>query len=261
MEPLDRLESLVAIMDRLREPGGCPWDREQDFPSLRPYVLEEAYEVAEAIDAGDPNALREELGDLLFQIVFLARLGREKGHFTLEQVIGNVAEKLIRRHPHVFGSATATTADEVARNWEEIKRREKGAARPRSRLDGIPAALPAMLRARLLADKAGQIGFDWTSPEPVMDKIAEELQELRQAAKAGNREATREELGDLLFSAVMLARHLGVDPEGALAATNRKFRARFEAIEADLARRGLDPAGVAPEELERLWEQAKRGEP
>jgi MazG family protein len=260
VERLDRLETLVAIMDRLRGPDGCPWDREQDYASLRRYLLEEAYEAAEAIDRDDRAALCEELGDLLFEIVFLARLAQEEDRFSLRDVIRGVAEKLVRRHPHVFGSAEARTADEVARNWETIKRREKSVSgRAASLLDGAPTALPAMLKAQWLGSKAAQVGFDWKRPEQVLDKVGEELDELRRAvgARAGT-DAVREEIGDILFSIVMLARHLGIDAEAALHGTNVKFRQRFGAVEAELQRRGVEPADAGLELLEQLWQRAKR---
>jgi MazG family protein len=262
MEPLDRLEALVSIMDRLREPGGCPWDREQDYRSLRRYLLEECYEVAEALDRGEPSALREELGDLLFQIVFLSRLAKEDRAFTIEDVIRGVAEKLIRRHPHVFGTASMETADEVEEQWERIKRREKASGesdeRTRSVLDGIVDAQPALLKAQQLGQRAAQVGFDWKRPEHVLDQAAEELGELRAALAGDDPGHVREEIGDLLFTVVMLARRLKIDAEGALEGTNRKFRKRFGWIESELGRRGtaVDRAGF--ELLERLWRQSKQ---
>ena len=262
MEPLDRLEALVAIMDRLREPQGCPWDREQDYLSLRRYLLEECYEVAEAIDRGVPSALREELGDLLFQLVFLSRLAKEDGAFTIGEVIRGVAEKLIRRHPHVFGTASLQTAEQVEEQWERIKRREKAENEPdgrvRSVLEGVVEAQPALLKAQQLGQRAAQVGFDWKRPEDVLDQAAEELGELRAALAGGESAQVREEIGDLLFTVVMLARRVRIDAEGALEGTNRKFRKRFGWIEAELGRRGtaVDEAGF--EELERLWQESKQ---
>jgi MazG family protein len=263
MQPLDRLEALVAIMDRLRGPEGCPWDREQNYESLRRYLLEECYEVAEALDRESASALKEELGDLLFQIVFLSRLAQEDGTFTIADVIRGAAEKLIRRHPHVFGSATAETPEQVEEHWERIKREEK-ASRPSGRqaesgslLDGIPASLPALHRARCLGERAAKVGFDWERPEQILDQADEELRELRAAMSDGGRAAVRSEIGDVLFTLVMLARRLKIDPEAALEATNRKFRARFGWIERELARRGtpFETAGV--DLLERLWGESK----
>jgi tetrapyrrole methylase family protein/MazG family protein len=251
---------LLQIMDRLRDPGGCPWDREQTYATLRNYLLEECYEVVEALDAGDREGLREELGDLLFQIVFLARLAKEEGAFTAEDVARGIAEKMVRRHPHVFGEEKADTSEEVLRNWEEIKRREKGAAEPaRSVLAGIPRGLPALLKAQRLGTKAARVGFDWDRDADVLDKIDEEVRELRQAAASGRPEEVREEFGDLLFALVMLGRRLEVDAEEALEGANRKFQARFHEVE-----RRLQAAGIAVEEaglatLDRYWDEVKKG--
>jgi MazG family protein len=242
-------------MDRLRDPGGCPWDREQTYATLRGYLIEEAYEVAEAIDHGDPGALREELGDLLLQVVFLSRLAKEAGSFTIEDVIRGIVDKMVRRHPHVFGSATAETSDEVLRNWEEIKRTEKASAAPRSLLDGIPQALPAMQRARLAGERASRVGFDWAGPEQVLEKIDEELGELRRSV-ASPEEAARE-LGDLLFAAVMLARKLRVDPEAVLSGANRRFEARFRFMERELEKEGIALADAGLDVLEAAWQRAK----
>lgn len=253
-------------MDRLREPGGCPWDREQDYESLRSYLIEECYEVADALDRSDRAALREELGDLLFQIVFLSRLAKEDGEFVAADVVRGIAEKMIRRHPHVFGDAKAETPADVLRNWEEIKREEKrqdqrpSAARAaeHSVLDGIPIALPALLKAQRLGTKAARVGFDWERPVDVLDKVYEELGELREAVEQEHRSSVREELGDLLFSLVMLARKLDVDPEGALEQTNLKFIKRFGWIEGELRKqhRRVDDEDV--DRLEQLWDASKK---
>jgi len=263
MDELDRFDSLVSIMDRLRDPGGCPWDRQQTYETLRGYLIEECYEVAEAIDLRDARALCEELGDLLFQIVFLARLGKEDGGFDARDVVSGIARKMIRRHPHVFGDETAESAEEVLRNWEAIKRREKPDSETRSGsvLDGIPRALPALLKAQRLGTKAARIGFDWDRPEAVLDKIGEELGELRQALERQDRSAVGEEVGDLLFSAVMLARKCEVDAEAALEGTNRKFTRRFRWIEEQLRLEGLSPDQVEVERLERLWGRSKSEAP
>lgn len=252
--------NLVRIMDRLRDPGGCPWDREQTYATLRNYLLEECYEVVEALDAGDREGLREELGDLLFQIVFLSRLAQEEGAFTAEDVASGVAEKMVRRHPHVFGSGKADTSEEVLRNWEEIKRQEKGAAAPApSVLTGIPRGLPALLKAQRLGTKAARVGFDWHRDQDVLDKIDEEVLELRQAATSGRPEQVREEFGDLLFSLVMLARRLQVDAEEALEGANRKFQTRFHEVERRLAAAGIAVEEAGLETLDRVWEEVKRG--
>jgi MazG family protein len=257
------LGDLVAIMDRLREPGGCPWDREQSFATLRGYLIEECYEVAEALDRSDPDALREELGDLLLQVVFLSRIAKENGSFTIEDVIRGIVDKMVRRHPHVFGSEKAETSEEVLRNWEEIKKKEKetaagGSPAPaRSLLDGIPAALPAVQRARLLGERASRVGFDWTRPEEVLAKLDEELDELRRAVTTGETDEAGRELGDLLFASVMLGRKLGVDAEAALQGANRRFRERFAWMERTLAADGSSMAEAGSETLETLWRRAK----
>lgn len=266
MERPRTFDHLVAIMDRLREPGGCPWDREQTYETLRGYLLEEAYEVAEAIDSGVREDLCEELGDLLFQVVFLSRLAKEEGRFEAGDVIEGIASKMIRRHPHVFGDETARDAGEVLRRWEEIKRGEKGesagvsGAAFSSILDGVPRALPALLKAQRLGSKAARVGFDWPDAPAVLRKIDEETAELREAVASSDRDRTREEIGDLLFSIVMLARRLDVDPEGALESANRKFRSRFARVEHALRAQGvmLEDAGIAV--LDRLWDEAKVAE-
>jgi MazG family protein len=266
MEPLRTFDHLVAIMDRLREPGGCPWDREQTYETLRGFLLEEAYEVAEAIDAGVPADLCEELGDLLFQVVFLARLAKERGDFDAADVIEGIASKMVRRHPHVFADDTAANTEDVLRKWEEIKRREKAASRegqlaPRpSVLDGVPRALPALLKAQRLGDKAARVGFDWPDAASVMNKVDEEAAELRAAVAAGERARASEEVGDLLFSIAMLARRLGIDPEGALEGANRKFRSRFGHVEGSLLARGIAVESAGLELLDRLWSEAKAEE-
>ena len=253
-------EDLVAIMDRLRDPGGCPWDREQTYATLRGYLVEECYEAVDAIDRADRAGLREELGDLLLQVVFLARLAREEGAFDAGDVVEGIAAKLVRRHPHVFGDERASTSGEVLKRWEEIKRAEKGAAGPAgdaSVLAGIPRALPALAKAQRLGTKAGRVGFDWSADDDVVRKLEEEAEELRRAIAAGDREGMLDEIGDALFTVTMLARRLDVDADAALARTNAKFERRFRYLEDELGRRGI-PVGDAPADLmERLWEEAK----
>jgi MazG family protein len=253
-----RFETLVAIMERLRAPGGCPWDREQDFETLRGYLLEECHEAAEALDRDDPAALCEELGDLLFQIVFLARLAEEQGRFAVADVVRGISGKMIRRHPHVFGSDYAETAEQVVEKWETIKRGEK--TERASLLDGVPLSLPALARAQRLGARAALAGFDWPRPLDVLGKIEEELGELRRAVAAGQHESVREELGDVLFSLAMLARRSRVDPEAALARANLKFQRRFAWMESELAREGLRAREAGAQRLEQLWELAKRRE-
>jgi ATP diphosphatase len=264
----------VAIMARLRAPGGCPWDREQSFDSIRKYTLEETYEVFDAIERRHWGDLEEELGDLLLQVVFYAEMAAEAGDFTISGVIDGLNRKLIRRHPHVFGDAAAAAAGnsasgletdgidagQVLRNWEEIKKAEKDARPvPEGRLDGIPRSMPALQEASKLGSKAAKAGFDWPDVSGLMDKLREETVELEQelAALVKSQQAVGEELGDLLFTAVNLARQLKVDPEMALRDTNAKFRRRFAAMEAS----SVQPLEtLAAEELERLWAAAKQTE-
>lgn len=248
MKAVDRL---VEIMATLRSPDGCPWDRKQTPDSLRTYLLEEAYEVAQAIDDGDWDELRAELGDLLLQVVFLSRIAEEEGHFALAEVAEGISDKLVRRHPHVFGEREAGSVAEVWKSWEEIKRSE-GRGR-RSRIEGIPAALPALVRAHRLAEKAARVGFDWPDAASVLDKIDEELGELREALGRADRRAIGEELGDLLFAAASFARRAGVDPEAALAKADEKFAGRFRAIEAEAERRGVSLESLDADELDRMW--------
>ena len=259
MDEPSSFENLVAIMDRLRDPGGCPWDREQTYRTLRGYLVEECHEVAEAIDLGDRRGLCEELGDLLFQIVFLSRLAKEEGHFEAADVVRGIANKMVRRHPHVFGEERVESAEEVLRNWEAIKRKEKPEApeAASSVLDGIPRALPALSAAHRLGTKAARVGFDWPRAEDVLDKIDEELGELRAALARGDEAAVEDEPGDLLFSTVMLARKREIDPEAALAGTNRKFARRFRWIEQQLRAEGRRVDAVGVEQLERLWARSK----
>jgi tetrapyrrole methylase family protein/MazG family protein len=253
-------ERLVDIMARLRSPTGCPWDRAQDRTSLKPYLLEEAYEVLEAIDEGAPPKLREELGDLLLQVIFHAQIARERGEFDIYDVLEGTIAKMLRRHPHVFGDAAASTPQEALQNWEEIKRQEKAAQQATSVLDGVPRQLPSLLRAQRLQDKAARVGFDWQRVEQVWEKLGEELRELRAAAAAHNRGKVEEELGDVLFSLVNLARFLGVNPDEALHKTTSKFVRRFQFIERHLSQQGKTPKQATLAEMDALWEQAKQQE-
>ena len=250
---MSQIEKLRAIMAELRHPEhGCPWDREQRFDTIVPHTLEEAYEVAAAIETGDMQELRDELGDLLFQIVFQAELA---GH-PLSEVIRAIGEKLIRRHPHVFGDTEVSSTEEVRLNWEQIKDRERGAAR--GALSGVPRAMPALPRALLLSQRAARVGFDWPDAASVRDKVMEEIDELGAAASAGDRAAVEHELGDLLFAVVNWGRKLGQDPEQALRRANGRFGERFGHVESELARRGSSPAESSLDEMEALWQQAKR---
>jgi len=256
------LADLVAIMHRLLEPGGCPWDREQTLASLRPYLVEESFEVLEALETGTPEQHCEELGDLLMQIVFQAALREREGAFAIDDVVRGIADKLVRRHPHVFADAQAETADQVLVQWEEIKRREKtakaeaGDGPPRT-LAGVPLSLPALSRAHQVSAKAARVGFDWPDAQGCRDKVSEELGEIDRAVASGDRAAIEHEIGDLLFAAVSLARKLGVDAESALRACTRRFADRFAFIEDRLRERGKAPAGSTLEEMDALWNQAK----
>ncbi|MEM1180567.1 MAG: nucleoside triphosphate pyrophosphohydrolase [Acidobacteriota bacterium] len=254
-----RLGPLQALVDRLRGPDGCPWDQEQTVDDLRAYVIEEAHEVAAAIDSGDRRALAEELGDLLFQVVFLGQLGAEEGSFTLTDVAEGIHRKMVDRHPHVFGSAPKLEdGAEVAKAWERRK-----LERSESLLAGVPASLPALTGAYRLTQKAAGVGFDWRSAEPVFAKVREELLELEEATAGAGPDADEqvaEELGDLLFAVANLARHLGCDPEAALAQGNAKFRRRFGEVEAHFKKRGEPLAEAGLDAMDAVWDQVKERE-
>lgn len=252
------IERLLDIMARLRAPGGCPWDLEQTLETLRPYVLEETYEVLEAIDAGDAAAHREELGDLLLQIVFQARLREETGTFGFADVADAISDKLISRHPHVFGDGQIKDAEGVLKQWAALKReekRKKGGGL--SALEGVPRELPALARADRLTEKASRVGFDWPDAAGARAKVAEELGELDEAIAAGGRAEIEHELGDALFALANLARKLGVAPEEALRGTVSRFISRFTYVEEELIRRGVAPGTASLEEMDRLWCAAK----
>jgi MazG family protein len=246
---------------RLRAEGGCPWDREQTLETLKPFLLEEVYELLEALDAADPAAHAEELGDVLLQVVFQAQVRAEAGIFTLDDVAHRVSDKLIRRHPHVFGDTVAPDSAAVLRNWERIKRRERSeAAAPRSALAGVPASLPALLRAQHVQTRAARVGFDWPDAAGASAKIDEELAELRRAAAVADREAVRHEAGDLLFSVVNLCRFLRIDAEDALRLTVDRFQRRFREVEERVAAEGRELRACTPAELDAHWEAVKRRE-
>lgn len=251
-------------MERLRGPGGCPWDREQTLESLRPYLIEETYEVLEAIERGDWAHLPDELGDLQLQIVFQAQIASEQGHFTIEDVLDRITDKLVRRHPHVFGSESLDTAGEVVHRWEEIKRLEKGpadggtAGQPEKLLDAVPHAQPALIEAEQLSKRAARAGFDWERTEDILEKVREESDELLRARESMDAGHIEDEVGDLFFTLVNLARRLKVNPELALKRANRKFRHRFARVEEGLRERGKTPANSDLAEMEKLWQQAKR---
>ena len=254
---MSRFEELRSVMDRLRDPGGCPWDREQTLEDLRAYVLEEAYEVIEAIDKKDHEHLCEELGDLLLQVLFLSRIEQEKGRFDVEDVIQGLLDKLVRRHPHVFSDAEAGTAGEVIQQWEEIKNRER-ADRPRRKLDGVPRALPALLRSLRLSTKASLAGFDWKEDADLDAKVREEVEEFVVESRRGDRAAMERELGDLLFVLVNVGRRCQVDPEAALQGANERFIQRFGHIEQRLEEQGRGFEDATLDEMEVLWEEAKQ---
>jgi MazG family protein len=257
----EAFDRLVSIMNRLRGPDGCPWDREQTLESLAGYLLEEAHEVVEAIGTGDPAKLREELGDLLIQVVFMSRIGRENDWFDVDDVCNVISDKMVRRHPHVFGDREVDGADEVIRNWEDIKKQERAGSGETSTLNGVPGSLPGLLKAFRMTEKASAVGFDWRKPHDVMVKLHEEVAELEaelDRLEGEAEERVRDELGDVLFVMANLARHLGVEPETALQATNAKFKRRFEAMEAAAQSRGLSLRELTLDEQDELWERVKR---
>ncbi len=258
-------EDLVALQARLRAPGGCPWDREQTHHTLKTYLIEESYEVLDALEHGDPKELTEELGDLLLQILFHADIGREAGRFDIADVICGIHEKMVRRHPHVFGKVKADTPEQVLKNWAQLKAKEKKDAAPAkqllpSALEGIPRSLPALIEAHQLTRRAAQVGFDWETVEGIFTKLLEETSELRVALSQPDGSRREEEVGDLLFVVVNLARFLGFDPEVVLKHSNLKFKLRFQNMEADAARSGQRLAQLSKDELEVLWEAAKKRE-
>lgn len=263
-----RFEDLVALMGRLRAPDGCPWDRQQTPRSLRTYLLEETYEVLDAIERDDAQALRGELGDLLLQVLFLAQIAREEQRFAIDDVLGELHEKLVRRHPHVFGTKQAETPEQVVQNWEALKAEERGyppgnnAGELLADVASRSAGLPALLEAYQLTRRAAQVGFDWPKLDDLLAKLSEEVGELRQELAAqGDPARLEEEVGDLLFVAVNIARYLKIDPEIALRQTNQKFVARFRQIEEELKRRGRGWQETTLEEMDALWEQSKQREP
>jgi len=260
---MNPIEKLLDIMARLRDPDtGCPWDREQDFSTLAPYTLEEAYEVVDAIRRDDIDGIRDELGDLLLQVVFHSRVAEEAGAFTFDDVAGSIAAKMLRRHPHVFGTDDEKDRGVVAGSWERIKADERRASRPanKSVLDGIASALPSLKRSEKLGKRAAGVGFDWPDREGPLAKIAEELAELKEAMNEGNSAHEAEELGDLLFAVANLARHLNIDPEEALAAANHKFERRFREMERELRQTGTALAALDIDTLEVHWQTAKSRE-
>lgn len=255
-------EALLSLMDRLRAEGGCPWDREQTHASLRPYLIEETYEALEALDVGETGHIVEELGDVLFQVVFHCQIAREQGEFTMADVLQAVIQKMTRRHPHVFGNTEVANSGEALRQWEQIKRTEAGAeGTPRSALDGVPKSLPSLLRAQRLQVKAGRVGFDWPTWRQAWDKVREEVAEMDEALDVADGERIRHELGDVLFSVVNVARLLNVDAEDCLRQAADKFTRRFNEVETDMKARGRTVSDASAEELDQAWETVKAREP
>lgn len=265
----EKFDELVNVMARLRAPGGCPWDREQTYASLAQYLLEETYEtfdaIQEASETGDTNNLREELGDVLLQVVFHSTIAAERGDFTIDEVVAGVSEKLILRHPHVFGDKNLETAADVLNNWDDLKKAERAASgkiekETDSILDDVNVHFPALLEGLKISKKAAKVGFDWKNAEQIFDKLAEETEELKSAMGENNADEISEEIGDLLFVIVNLARKLGVEPETALKKTNRKFRQRFKFIETQLKAKGKSFEQSDLEEMDTLWNTAKSSE-
>lgn len=252
-------DDLVVLMTRLRAPGGCPWDREQTLGSLKAFIIEESYEVVDAIDREDRAALLEEVGDLLLQAVFITEITRESGEFDVYDSITAIHDKLVRRHPHVFGDVEAKDADQVLTNWEKLKSEERKAEN-KSVLSGVPQAMPALLKASRLTEKAARVGFDWRRTDDVFHKIDEELAELREAVDGGESENIHEEIGDLLFTIANIARKVNVNPEEALQSTNRKFMRRFESMESRVREQDRNIDELTLEEMDALWDAAKAAE-
>lgn len=257
--PKRSFDDLVRLMTTLRGPGGCPWDRKQTLADLKPYVVEEAYEVVDAIDRDDRAALVEELGDFLLQAVFIAEIAREEGTFDIGDAITAIHEKLVRRHPHVFGDVEAHDAEQVLVNWEKLKSEERKAEN-KGVLSGVPQSLPALLRAGRLTEKAARVGFDWRKTEDVFEKLEEETGELREAIAEGDKAKVHDEIGDLLFTIANIARKLDVNAEEALQSSNRKFTRRFRAMESKVHADGRNLDQLTLEEMDALWDEAKAAE-
>lgn len=258
-----KLEKFAEIIAKLRDPnGGCPWDLEQTYQTMPPHILEEAYEVVEAINQDDRKELKEELGDLLMQVVFLSQLAQEEGAFTLNDVIDGITDKIIRRHPHVFGEIKAENSDEVLKNWENIKQQERYQKEQFSILDNVPIALPSLLRAAKLQKRCAKVGFDWSELEPTIQKVEEELQEVRDevSKQPQNPQAIEEEIGDLLFASVNVARHLKLNPEEALRKANLKFERRFRQVEQSILASSRQLEQVSLAEMDLIWDQVKQQE-
>jgi len=254
----DNLPDLIALMAKLRAQDGCPWDRKQTTESLKPFLIEECYEVLDALDEGSPEKIKEELGDLLFQIVFHARIAEEQGLFSFQDIISNNIEKMIRRHPHVFGDARLGTDKEVLANWEEIKKKEKGYEQRKSILEGVPPHLPSLLRAHSIQERAARIGFDWSRIDDALPKLDEEIAEFKESLELEDASGIEEELGDIFFMLVNISRFLGVNPENALRKTISKFIQRFRFIEESALDEGRSLSNMTLDEMEELWQKSKK---
>ncbi len=252
-----KFDEIVRIMARLRGPEGCPWDKEQTRESLKPFLVEETYEVLEAIDEASPPKIKEELGDLLFQVVFHSRIAEERGEFDIEEVLENISSKMIRRHPHVFGEKSLKTSDEVLADWELIKKKEKGNAERKSILEGVPKELPALIRAHRLQERAARVGFDWRKAEDVVGKLDEEMREFKETLEGRDPARMEDELGDIFFVLVNISRFIGVNPEDALRKTISKFIARFQFIEEAAKNMGRELSDMSLDEMDALWDKAK----
>ena len=250
-------QALAEVMDRLRGEDGCPWDKKQTFESLKTFLIEEVYEILEAIDTGSPEGLKEELGDLLMHIFFLAQISKEMGQFDIYDVAGSAVAKMINRHPHVFGKGKASTPEEVEVNWSELKRREKGKSKATSLLDGVPLHLPALLKAYRLTQRASRVGFDWDHLGDLFEKIQEELREFGEVIRGGDRKRIEAEFGDLLFTLANVGRFIEVNPEEALRKSISKFVTRFQYVEKVLSKRKRSLKDASLEEMDRIWEEAK----
>jgi len=249
---------LINLMARLRGPAGCPWDREQTPESLKPFLIEECYEVIEALDEGSPDKVKEELGDLLHFIIFHARIAEEQGAFTIQDVAGTIVDKMTRRHPHVFGGEKVSTSGEVLANWEEIKKKEKAHQKRTSILDGVPQGMPALLRAHGIQKRAARVGFDWNELDEALPKLDEEIAEFKESLKTKDATAIEEELGDIFFTLVNISRFLEINPEDALRKTISKFIHRFRYIEENAAEAGRSLKDMTLDEMEKLWQEAKK---
>jgi tetrapyrrole methylase family protein/MazG family protein len=255
-----KIQDLLGIMTKLRGERGCPWDKAQTHETLRPYVVEEAYEVVDAIDRGNINDLEEELGDLLLQVVFHCRLAEESGRFTFEDVVDGVCKKMVRRHPHIFGDVKVNNSGEVLKNWEDIKQDEKELKSHAESMANIPKAMPALMRAFKVQEKAARVGFDWDDIDDVMNKVFEEVEELNEVYKGNNRDRIKDELGDLLFAVVNVSRFLGINPELAIEGTIQKFIRRFGFVEREALKKDKDLQTMTLQEMDRLWDKGKKQE-